>query len=716
MRIQELSVSGFRGFAGRQSFDLDASAIILCGANGQGKTSFFDAILWSLTGMVPRIGADASRLLSMYSETGEMSVSVGLVSPKGEALRVTRSFDGESQTVTLHHGDRVSRGSEAKGELLHLLWPPALVAENEEKALCSAITRGVYLQQDVVRQFIEADDDQERFNAISEMVGTGRATDIQLALEKARTNWARATNKRARENEAVFAKLEQLQAQVDQLNSKEDPGAAIQDRWNEWWDRARELGVVPESEVAAGSSEAPRRLDAAIKKLSAIRLSAQRRVAELRALLESARSLPEAPTVDIGELEDRKARSEEELSQARVALAKGREVAAELRRKQIELQEKEAELRTLAEVALRHLGEHCPVCAQEYDQAATEIRLKAVLGDPGSIASPDDDAGAVEALGIAVEGCEKRLAAITTELQAAKGSLREHEGKRAVMQARLRELGLEAPDDSGVLVSIEEATKKEEGFDKSAQVLARDGEALGLNLAEAREHARRSELTKALESIRREASELREEERARKETWELAGTILDSLRKAGVRLVNAEVERIGPLFQQLYSAIEPHPTFRAVSFLSTMTRGRGRLSAQVQDLSQGIETDAPCDVLSSSQMNVLAVSVFLAFNVGFQALPLQGTLLDDPLQSLDEINLLGLIDLLRRVSEQRQLLISTHDDRLGRLLERKLRPVGDDQRTVVISFDGWGRNGPITSQRDVSPDREPLRLIAAEGS
>jgi DNA repair exonuclease SbcCD ATPase subunit len=110
---------------------------------------------------------------------------------------------------------------------------------------------------------------------------------------------------------------------------------------------------------------------------------------------------------------------------------------------------------------------------------------------------------------------------------------------------------------------------------------------------------------------------------------------------------------------------------------------------------------------------VLAVSVFLALNLAMPALPLDTVILDDPLQSLDDMNLLGLVDLLRRTRERRQVLISTHDPRLAGLLERKLRPVRSDQRTIVIDIQGWSREGPVITQRDVEHDRTPLRIAAA---
>lgn len=112
-------------------------------------------------------------------------------------------------------------------------------------------------------------------------------------------------------------------------------------------------------------------------------------------------------------------------------------------------------------------------------------------------------------------------------------------------------------------------------------------------------------------------------------------------------------------------------------------------------------------------MNALAVCTFLSLNLGVSNPPLEAAILDDPLQSLDDINLLDLIDLLRRTKDQRQLFVSTHDVRFGNLLARKLRPGSAEQRTVVIELEGWSRTGPSVTTRDVQCDPVPLRLVTA---
>ena len=55
MRLAKVTVEGFRGLPAAQDFDLDADAVVVVGANGSGKTSLLDAVLWALTGRLARV-------------------------------------------------------------------------------------------------------------------------------------------------------------------------------------------------------------------------------------------------------------------------------------------------------------------------------------------------------------------------------------------------------------------------------------------------------------------------------------------------------------------------------------------------------------------------------------------------------------------------------------------------------------------------------------
>jgi predicted ATPase len=133
---------------------------------------------------------------------------------------------------------------------------------------------------------------------------------------------------------------------------------------------------------------------------------------------------------------------------------------------------------------------------------------------------------------------------------------------------------------------------------------------------------------------------------------------------------------------------------------------------QLDDSLELDPVDDPALVLSSSQLNVLAVVLFLSLNLGMSSSPLMTMALDDPLQSLDNVNLLGLADLLRRVATQRQVLVSTHDPALADLLERKLRPVEPGQRTLRVELRDWTVDGPHVEVHNVPTDSPELRLVA----
>jgi predicted ATP-dependent endonuclease of OLD family len=56
-RFHRIEIADFRGFRRSQRLELDASAIVVVGPNGTGKTSFFDALQWLLLGDLPRFAA-----------------------------------------------------------------------------------------------------------------------------------------------------------------------------------------------------------------------------------------------------------------------------------------------------------------------------------------------------------------------------------------------------------------------------------------------------------------------------------------------------------------------------------------------------------------------------------------------------------------------------------------------------------------------------------
>src|SRR5690606_38592844 len=60
VRINSIEIENFRGFASKEFFDLDKPKILVYGPNGSGKTSFCEALEYSLLGYLSE--AEAKRI------------------------------------------------------------------------------------------------------------------------------------------------------------------------------------------------------------------------------------------------------------------------------------------------------------------------------------------------------------------------------------------------------------------------------------------------------------------------------------------------------------------------------------------------------------------------------------------------------------------------------------------------------------------------------
>jgi DNA repair exonuclease SbcCD ATPase subunit len=707
MRIASLELSGFRAFSSSVTLDLDADTVLVVGANGQGKTSLFDAILWASVGEIPRLGSTES-VVSLFSSSGEARVALSLKDDQEGSFRVIRRSDGKAGQLTLDVGASSLRGPQAETALLQTLWPSGLASVDPKQSLCAALERGVYLQQDLLTAFLSAATDQERFSAISELVGAGRVTEFQAALERSRLAWSRVTNVREAESRELKDRLDRVRSQLKSTIAAE-PLTVQAEAWRAWWTEASDLGLALTEAPAIDGPTAPGRLDSALKELQAIHLAAERRRQMGDDLSVELRALPAAPSADIAGL--RKARDEVnlQLNDAKKALAAAEEHAALLRRRQVELTEQRDEVRVLAQLALRHLSERCPVCDQTYDKGGTRRRLEALAKADPSAVGPPGEMPDISALAARVEGHEDAAASAQRRFVDADKALRAWSGRRQQLSKRLSEFGISS-ETAEPFRSIEQLMDALSRQVDRLSAARKRGEELALAIARAGQHARQAELELEAGEMERQLAAAQRDLTGRQQTGHLVSSLIEALRDASADIVEDQLHRLEPLLQRIYATADPHPAFRVVRLISRMRQGKGRIMSSVEDPLYRIESETPGAILSSSQMNVLAVSVFLTLNLGMPGLPLRSTILDDPLQSLDDLNLLGLVDLLRRMRERRQVFISTHDSRFAALLERKLRPVADGQRTIVVDLEGWSREGPKILQRDVITDRTPLRM------
>ena len=112
---------------------------------------------------------------------------------------------------------------------------------------------------------------------------------------------------------------------------------------------------------------------------------------------------------------------------------------------------------------------------------------------------------------------------------------------------------------------------------------------------------------------------------------------------------------------------------------------------------KGEASGEPRLFLSEAQANVLALSIFLSFSMRQEWSQLDTLLLDDPVQHLDDLDAVALLDNLRAVAlghsrRRRQIVVSTCDKNLYLLLLRKMSSIG--LRFTGISLLERGIEGP----------------------
>ena len=129
-----------------------------------------------------------------------------------------------------------------------------------------------------------------------------------------------------------------------------------------------------------------------------------------------------------------------------------------------------------------------------------------------------------------------------------------------------------------------------------------------------------------------------------------------------------------------------------IGFEHNMYYGKGTSSPVVRDIEAGVEAD-PLIVFSASQANIAALSYFLAMSLGAGERALPFVLLDDPLHSMDDVNVLGFADLCRFLRADRQLVLSRMT--VASQIFSAVSSHRDIPRIVLSSISSQGGTAPV---------------------
>ena len=686
--FEHIAIEAFRGFNARVEFDLDASIVIVHGPNGTGKTSLFDAMQWLLLGELPRVASARLRtteehIVNMY-RPGDSAKVAARVRLGDKVVSLTRVGNRNSSTLAWSEvGSAPLFGDDAESAL------EASFSASEQMDLRTSLTACGLLQQDAARLVLQAKP-RERFAIFSQLLGL---SDLEKFEDWTQAR-ARAASRLLAEASQSMLGAERGAAQArDQLNRALELAAqrpAVETVLQRLSEVVRSLTVLRLTTPAT-------RDDAIATTAGARRHAAE--LSELAAMLESIDAAEAAAAAD-RELEESLSRVEAEVETNAELLASRRSALAPARSTLSAARSTQEGLARMAAAVLPHLaGSDCPVCGNAI--AVNEVRghLEELVGDDGAVASlvaaVADLESEVRALETKIAAAQTSAGEIRTQLQKARSREQEVQmfRERLEILQTSEVIGLEAEPESNrdllawLRLGRSEATRLTGVAQEFIAALDASGGAEEIRatqaLSSAEAHARNLELSKQqAEAADRNASVLHEAASA-----------------ARLDVVRSEFARLSPVAQDVFSRLDPHPTFTELELETDVLRSASTATARVRDVQQDVAAD-PMVIFSSAQANIAAISYLVALN-WTTASRVPVLLLDDPLQAMDDINVLGFADLCRHLRLQRQVIVSTHERRFAQLLERKLTPRDDRDRTVVHEFVGWERSGPLTKERSM---------------
>lgn len=170
---------------------------------------------------------------------------------------------------------------------------------------------------------------------------------------------------------------------------------------------------------------------------------------------------------------------------------------------------------------------------------------------------------------------------------------------------------------------------------------------------------------------------------------------LEQERKLLSEFIDKQIESFfhGKLINSLYQKIDPHPVYKEIKFKCDFNTDKPRLIVFVSEIDSNASI-VPTLYFSTAQLNILSLSIFLAKALNVKdndENSVDCIFIDDPIQSMDSINILSTIDLLRSISVNmgKQIVLATHDENFHNLLQKKIP--SDRFKAKYIELETFGK-------------------------
>ncbi len=719
IRLSHVEIEGFRGYSKNANLEISGPLILLYGHNGTGKSSTLMAVEWCIFGDVAYLarleGRSRDELVNQFSPSAMARVSV-VLGDGHISYRISRAKKiGSTKTdfrVSTPEGDFT--GDEAERVTFKLL---GITLDD--------FIRAIYLHQESVKGLL-VEEMASRDEALDRLFGLERIRNIveSVPLSKVRDIADDLEQKKATLSRKIEGAIEQCQLDLNKLKTKAAELGVSENEISLELALGRSEGIIhsldalgsecgfapvtilPSTELAQMDGF-ERKVKSTLREFETRIISAGRitelntRKSELESVLRRYRQLNEELTANNSRLASLVAEFGK-LEQIAISLdtLEKKMSQQEESRYQVDINSRLIE----DAVTLLRTGkrESCPICGQtiDHDETLTKLEAEIRVGVRREI--------------IALDNERRELEARKRELQSAKASMDKlAENTRNIeleIQSTLVEatalFGTTLSDEKHLLATtdarLEQIQKQISEFNavyiRRATVLDTVRSDLDKIAAVSDILKKSMEFNEITSHFKSESEEIQQLQAAIVELRLMEGQLSTVMKTAGevqAGLAKDIISQSQDDIESIYTRLCKHPVYDRlkVDVRARDVRGLVKNSYSIKAYNSSLGTETFVSTrFSAGQMNSVAIAICLALAKRL-ALKLGFLILDDPSQSLDSEHKRALVQILKDLSTQKQLIVSTHDEELRDLLR--------DQglATTTFEFKNWGISGPIVEAR-----------------
>lgn len=717
-QIESLEIEGFKGVNRRAEFKFHSPLICLFGKNGFGKSTTLEAIEWCLFGDLAYF---------IYSQPHTKDDIINNFNPSHSAkVVVVLMKDGERYEFT-----RQKKTGSRKTSFIIQTTNEEFHDEQAEEKRFSLLNltfddfyRAVYLHQESIRGLL-TDNVASRDEAIDRLLGLNEMRNIVdgIPIRKIKETARKFQDEKVRIDERITGATQQVESELRRFEGELVEYNIAKEEAT--FETACKITRYVINEMMQISQK---------YKLEKVDLTTPSNVEEITKILRKIkqlidlfrRSLIDTSQIDLvakektelmrfkqdfNENQTETSRITEEIRKLEESFGNQKKIKESIEKHEIEVQDlhnkrKELDVKSrIIEDAIQYLEEtkvsKCPVCNREIqaEKIIDLLKAQALSYQSDSMKKIDKE---IADLKKKKDGLENTYSDLESLYQESK-TVAEDSKKLMLKSSEILGKQVDPVDiDSAILRKIEDLDKKIKEFEKThgdqetrLQQLENDLEKIKIIHKVLEKSEESNKLTERFSEERKESVDLRQKIEELSNLEESFITIIEAINNVQTNLAMQIIKTSASDIDKFYKKICNHPYFLhlTIDVKPRKTAGSIKNSYEIAVFDSDF-ANAAGSKLSTGQMNSVALAIYLSLsrifthNLGF-------LVLDDPSQSLDTEHQSALIEILKDVTKERRVFISTQDDGFQKLLREKFK--GEDQ-TQVFNFTKITTDGPSVSE------------------